>query len=104
MNPAKFPIGSIVFIPEPTHNHWNITTDIYGLVYDIYKHREHMVYVVLCKNEYDLYDMRGMRQDTLLLPSGICCQHLDEYRLRAHWIPAIKLDPVVEIKTFEILD
>jgi hypothetical protein len=79
---TAFPVGSIVFIADPTHNHWNITKDVYGFVYETYVSKGCTVYVVLCKKEQDLYDMKDMRPSTMFMSSDICCQHLDADRLR----------------------
>lgn len=80
---VKFPVGSIVFIPEPTHDHDYITKNIYGFVYDVYKECGNTIYVILCKKERDLYDMRDLSPALIPLSSGVCCQHLDETRLFA---------------------
>jgi hypothetical protein len=82
----KYPVGTIVLIKEPTHNHWigqtNIKTfNVYGIVYDAYEKNGFNVYVILFRSEEDLYDMRYMREDTMHLPAHLCVQHLDEDRI-----------------------
>lgn len=77
-----FPVGSIVYIPAPTQTQFVSELGAYGFVYEVYECDGHNIYVVLIKKSMSHYDMKHFKPSTTLLSANVCCQHLDETRLR----------------------
>ena len=79
-----YPTGSIVLVEKPTtHNDMYETISTIGLVYESYMHKGYRMYAVLMKNNFAFYDMKYFKASTSSLSSDICCQHLDENRIKA---------------------
>ena len=81
LNPV-YPVGSIVLIKEPTHDFYDRTKYVLGLVYEAYVHKGFKMYAVLFKRHPDCLDMRFFKPSIAHLTDELCCQHLDEHRLK----------------------
>jgi hypothetical protein len=77
-----YPVGSIVYIPAPTQTQFVSELGAYGFVYEAYECDGHNIYAVLIMKSMSHYDMKQFKPSTEMLSANVCCQHLDETRLR----------------------
>ena len=63
----KYPIGSIVIVEDPTHDHWDITKNIPGFIYEAFLYGNNMekMYTVLIQKHKDCYDMKHCKLSTI---------------------------------------
>lgn len=75
------PVGSVVLIEEPTHDFYDVSKNLLGIVYEAYVHKGFKMYAVLFQSKSDCLDMKFIKSTTKDLSQELCCQHLDEHRL-----------------------